>query len=61
MHKNDYEGSLVLEKLAALNLMDDFYQAVDSDNIDEIVSLLEEAEIDDETIAIVLKQVENGD
>ncbi len=54
---DEFEGSLVLEKLASLNLVDDFYEAVDSDNIDEIVSILESADIDDETIEIVLKKI----
>ncbi len=54
---DDFEGSLVLEKLASLNLVDDFYEAIDSDNIDEVMAILESAEIDDETIEIVLKKI----
>ncbi len=54
---SDFEGSLVLEKLAALNLVDDFLEAVDSDDIHRVMSLLRQAEIDDEMISLVLKEM----
>lgn len=54
---DEFEGSLVLERLASLNLVDEFYAAVDSDNIVELVSILESAGIDDETIETVLKKI----
>jgi hypothetical protein len=51
------EGSEVLEILAEKDLLEDFMKAVDSDSIDEIVSILESANIDDETIETVLKKI----
>ncbi|HXH74089.1 MAG TPA: hypothetical protein VNJ08_03945 [Bacteriovoracaceae bacterium] len=61
MDENDFEGSIVLEELAALGLVDDFLDAVDSDDLPKAISLLREAEINEETIAMVLKKVEDGD
>ena len=31
MDENDFEGTLVLEKLAEVDQLDDFYEAVDAD------------------------------
>lgn len=56
----DFEGTLVLEKLATVNLIDDFFEAVDSDNLHEVEILLRQAEVDDETIEEVLRQIEEG-
>lgn len=58
MDENDFEGSIVLEKLAKVNLLDDFFEAIDSDNIKEVVMLLRQADVDDETIEEVLNQIE---
>lgn len=57
MDSNDFEGSLVLEKLASLDLVDDFFEAVDSDNFKEVVSLLRQADVDEETITMVLNKM----
>lgn len=51
------EGSEVMEKLAAVGLVDEFLEAVDTDDMIGIVSILKEAEIDDETIRSVLEQI----
>ena len=59
MDEFEFEGSLLLEKLAALNLVDDFYAAIDSDDLSEVVSLLRDAEVDEETIAIVIKKIQD--
>ena len=59
MDEFEFEGSLLLEKLAALNLVDEFYAAVDSDDLSEVVSLLRDAEVDEETIAIVIKKIQD--
>lgn len=34
MDKDEFEGSRVLEMLAKVNLLDDFYEAIDEENID---------------------------
>lgn len=58
MKEEDFEGSVVLERLAAMNLVDEFFDAVDSDDLTEILALLRQAGIDDETIEEVLNQIE---
>jgi predicted AAA+ superfamily ATPase len=57
MNEDDFEGSLVLEMLAEHGLVDEFLEAVDSDNISRILSLMRKADIDDETIEITLKKI----
>ncbi len=54
---SDFEGSLVLEKLAAMELVEDFLEAVDSDDTHRVISLLRQADVDDETISTVLKEI----
>lgn len=60
MDELDFEGTLVLEKLASVNLVDDFFEAVDSDNLYQVETLLRQAEVDDDTIEEVLRQIEEG-
>jgi hypothetical protein len=57
MDEEDFEGSHILERLASLNLVDEFFQAIDSDNFEEVENMLEHAGIDEDTIASVLKQM----
>ncbi len=60
MDETDFEGSIILEKLASVNLLDDFFEAIDSDNMKQVVSLLREADVDDEMIDEVLNQIEEA-
>jgi hypothetical protein len=55
--ENDFEGTVVLEKLAEIGRLDDFFEAIDSDDFDKAKSLMVRAKIDSETIAIVLKKM----
>ena len=57
MKENDFEGTLVLEKLARIDAVDEFMAAVDSEDIDKATELMKNADIDDETIAIVLQKM----
>lgn len=57
MDESDFEGTLVLEKLAAINKVDAFMEAVDSDDFDRAKLLMKKAQIDSETIAMVLKKM----
>lgn len=57
MDGSDFEGTLVLEKLAAINKVDAFMEAVDSDDFDRAKLLMKKAHIDSETIALVLKKM----
>lgn len=61
MNEKDFEGTLVLEKLAEINKLDDFFEAVDSDDFGKARALMRRANIDSNTIAFVLQKMGNGD
>ncbi len=57
MDEQDFEGTLVLERLAEVGKVDAFFEAIDSDDFAKASSLLKKAGIDSETIAITLKKM----
>ncbi|PIS10777.1 MAG: hypothetical protein COT73_07630 [Bdellovibrio sp. CG10_big_fil_rev_8_21_14_0_10_47_8] len=57
MTEEDFEGTLVLEKLAEINKVDAFFEAIDADNFEKARALMRRANIDSETIAMVLQQM----
>lgn len=61
MDESDFEGTLVLEKLAEIGRVDSFFEAVDSDDFEKARSLMKRANIDADTIAIVLKKMGQAD
>lgn len=61
MDDSDFEGTLILEKLAAIGKIDAFYEAVDSDNFAAAKALLKRANVDAKTIALVLSKMESGE
>ncbi len=61
MDEQDFEGTVVLEKLAEIGKVDDFFEAIDSDDFNKAKSLMKHAQIDSETIAIVLKKMSTSD
>ena len=61
MDERDFEGTLVLEKLARIDKVDEFMDAIDSDDFKRVAALMKSAQIDAETIAIVLKKMANPD
>lgn len=61
MDEKDFEGTLVLEQLAEIGRLEDFFDAIDADDIDRAVSLMKKARIDADTIAMVRKKMEDGD
>lgn len=61
MQESDFEGTLVLEKLAEIGKVDDFFEAIDSDDFGRAKSLMKMARVDLETIAIVLKKMGDAD
>lgn len=61
LDESDFEGTLVLEKLAEIDKVDEFFDAVDSDDFDKATSLMRRAGIDRETIDIVLKKMRDAD
>ena len=61
MDESDFEGTLVLEQLAAIGCVEDFFDAIDSDDVERARSLMAKAQIDASTIAIVIRKMEDGD
>ena len=57
MNENDFEGTLVLEKLAEIGKVDAFFEAVDSDDFAKARSLMKRAGIDSETISTVIEKM----
>jgi hypothetical protein len=61
MDERDFEGTLVLEQLAEIGRVEDFFDAVDSDDVERATSLMKKAKIDASTIAMVLRKMEDSD
>jgi iron uptake system EfeUOB component EfeO/EfeM len=61
MDETDFEGSLVLEQLAAIGQVEEFFDAVDSDDVDRATQLMKRARIDASTIETVIKMIEASD
>jgi hypothetical protein len=61
MDDTDFEGTLVLEQLAAIGKVEDFFDAIDSDDVQRATSLMKRAKIDASTIATVIRKMEEGD
>ena len=49
------------KKMRFIDKVDDFFEAIDVDNFQKAVSLMERANVDAETIAIVLDKMADGD
>lgn len=61
MDESDFEGTLVLEKMAAINKLDEFFEAIDADDFDQVKRLLKRAHVDLETTALVVKKMQESD
>lgn len=61
MDETDFDGSLVLEKLAVIDKVDAFLEAVDSDDFPQAAALMRSAGVASETIAVVLKKMAAAD
>jgi hypothetical protein len=61
MDESDFEGTLVLEQLAAVGKVEDFFDAVDADDFQRATSLMKSARVDASTIAIVVRKMEESD
>jgi hypothetical protein len=59
--ETDFEGTLVLEQLAAIGKVEDFFDAVDSDDVARATALMKRAGLDPSTIATVVSKMEEGD
>ncbi len=61
MDESDFEGTLVLEQLAAVGRVEDFFDAIDSDDVERATSLMKAARVDAPTIAMVVRKMEEAD
>ena len=61
MDEEDFEGTLVLEKLAAIGERDSFFDAIDSDDFQGAAALMKRAGVDAGTIQIVLRKMRAAD
>lgn len=61
MEENDFEGTLILEKMAEIDQLDAFFEAIDADDFVKVKVLMKRAKLDQETIAIVLKKMLKAD
>ena len=61
MDDTDSEGTLVLEMLASMDRVDEFLDAVDSDDVQRATDLMKAAGIDPPTIAAVIRKIQDGD
>jgi hypothetical protein len=61
MDDTDFEGTLVLEQLAAVGKMEEFLDAIDSDDTQRATALMKRANVDPATIAIVIRKMEDAD
>jgi hypothetical protein len=61
MDDTDFEGTLVLEQLAAIDKVEDFFEAIDADDVQRATALMRDAGVDAATIAIVVRKMEEAD
>jgi hypothetical protein len=61
MIHDDWDGTLVLEKLAAIDKVDEFFNAVDEDDFALAEKLMKAARVDAETRAHVLRMMAEAD
>lgn len=57
MDEDDFEGSIVLEKLAEQGLVEEFYQAIDEDNFFKATTLMRRADLDEDLILKTLSKL----
>jgi len=61
MDEADFEGTLVLEQLAAIGKVEDFFDAIDADDVQLASALMKKANVDGPTIAMVIKKMQQAD
>jgi hypothetical protein len=61
MEEADFEGTLVLERLAAVGMVEDFFDAIDADDVGRATQLMRKANVDAATIATVVRKIRQGD
>jgi hypothetical protein len=61
MDESEFEGTLVLEQLAAIGKVEEFFDAVDADDVRRAIQLMKNAGVVASTIAIVVRKMEESD
>lgn len=61
MNTEDFEGTLVLERLSEIGKVDEFLDAVDADDFKRAAALMRRASLDAKTIAWVLAKMAAAD
>jgi hypothetical protein len=61
MDETDFEGTLVLEQLAGIGKVDEFFDAIDSDDARRATTLMKRAGLDASTIAMVIRKMAESD
>lgn len=61
MDETDFEGTIVLERLAGIGKLEEFFDAVDADDVQRATALMKRANIDAPTIASVIKKMAESD
>jgi hypothetical protein len=61
MDETDFEGTLVLERLAAVDKLEEFFEAIDSDDVERARALMKAAGVEASTVAVVVRKMANAD
>ena len=61
MSQINFEGTDILEQLAEFDMLDPFYEAVDSDDFDKVGWIMRSAGFNREDIVLVLKLIKEAD
>jgi hypothetical protein len=61
MDETDFEGTLVLERLAAVDKLEEFFDAIDSDDVERARALMKAAGVEASTVAVVVRKMANAD
>ena len=61
MDDTNFEGTLVLEQLAAIGVVEEFFDAIDSDDVQRATTLMKKANVEPSMIATVIGKMEEGD
>lgn len=61
LDEDDFEGTLVLEQLAAIGRLEDFFEAIDDDDVARATTLMKSAGVDAPAIATVVRKMLEAD
>lgn len=61
MDEDDFEGTLVLEQLAGIGKVDEFFGAIDADDTTQATRLMRAAGVQAQTIAMVVEKMLSGE